>query len=233
MAPKILIVLTSHAEVKNGPKTGWFLPELAHPYNVFGQVADVVVASPLGGEAPLSVQSIEMSPDEESQKFLREKQDVWSNTEVLSTFGGRAQEFDAIFYVGGGGPMFDLACDDTSQQIIREFYEAGKVVSTVCHGSVAISRVRLSTGEYLVAGQKVTGFSNEEEHQSGLWDVVPIRLEDELRKNVGEGGAYEAAPAWTPKVLISGPRRRLLTGQNPASARALANAVIEAVAEKL
>jgi putative intracellular protease/amidase len=130
--------------------------------------------------------------------------------------------------------MFDLSTSLVSHQIIREFYENGKIVSAVCHGSVALARARLSDGEYLISGQSVTGFSNGEEKHSGLWEAVPFHLETELRKNTGDTGSYERADEiWAPKVVRSGQGGRLLTGQNPASAKPLAEAILSALQSTL
>lgn len=128
--------------------------------------------------------------------------------------------------------MFDIADNSTSHQVIREFYEAGKVVSAVCHGVVAVARVRLSDGSYLINGQKVTGFSNEEEKDTGLIDVLPFLLETELRENVGALGSYESAAPWTERVVVSGRNGKLVTGQNPASAGLVGEATLKALKSK-
>lgn len=170
--PKVLMVLSSCSSFQEGDKphpTGWYLPEFAHPYNQIAQHAEVTVASPKGGEAPLDPSSVEaFKSDAESVEFLNTKSALWKNTHKLSEFAGRASEFAAIFYVGGHGPMFDLATDATSHAIIREFWESGKVVSAVCHGPIALANVKLSDGSYLVDGSAVTGFTNAEEDAVSL-----------------------------------------------------------------
>lgn len=149
---------------------------------------------------------------------------------MLGNYAGKASTFDAIFFVGGHGPMYDLVNDSTSQGIIREFYESGKVVSAVCHGPAALLNVKLSDGSYLVANQKVTGFSNAEEDTMGLSSAMPFALETQLKKNAGDAGGFEVASApFGAKVVVSGKNGKLLTGQNPASAAPLAEAVLKAV----
>lgn len=189
--------------------------------------AEIIVASPKGGEAPLDPASVEMfKSDAEAVEFLNTQSSLWKNTEPLSQFAGKASEFAAIFYVGGHGPMFDLAEDSTSHQIIREFWESGKVVSAVCHGPVALSKVKLSDGSYLVKDSPVTGFTNTEEDQVGLSPAMPFMLESELISN---GGKFEkAAEPWGEKVVV-GKEGRLITGQNPASASGIGKAVAQAI----
>jgi len=228
--PKVLFVLTSHAELGNlGKPTGWYLPEFAHPYNKLAPHTDIVVASPKGGEAPLDPSSVEASKDdEESQKFLKEKTELWKNTEKLSDFLGKTGEFAAILFVGGHGPMFDLAVDPQSHQLIREFYESNKVVSAVCHGPAALVYVKLSDGSYLIANQAVTGFTNTEEDTVQLSSAMPFMLETELQKN--SGGKFEkASQPWGEKVVVSGKKGNLITGQNPGSAAGLGEAVLKAI----
>jgi len=222
------MVLSSHASftVKGTHRpTGWYLPEFAHPYNALSSHAEITVASPAGGEAPLDPSSIDKS-DEESMEFLENQSALWKTTKKLDEFKGKANEFAAIFYVGGHGPMFDLATDSTSHEIIREFWESGKVVSAVCHGPAALANVKLGDGSYLVSGSKVTGFSNVEEEQVGLTEAMPFLLEDALKEH---GGEFEkAGEPWGVKVVV-GKEGRLLTGQNPASAAAVGKAVADAI----
>ncbi|KAK4549676.1 hypothetical protein LTR36_004977 [Oleoguttula mirabilis] len=233
MSPQVLFVLSSHAKVEGTPDvyTGWFLSELAHPYGALAPHAKIVIASPQGGEAPLNGHSIEMATDTESKRFLAEKRHVWESTEKLETFLGRAEEFEAIFFVGGAGPMFDLAESNVSHQIIREFHAAGKVVSAVCSGSAALAKVKLDDGTYLIAGQRVTGFSNAEEKDTGLGHEVPFFLETELKKNAGGQEFYESTAPWSPKVVVSSEHGKLITGQNPASAKPIAEAILAAISK--
>ncbi|KAK4610416.1 Glyoxalase 3 [Fulvia fulva] len=227
--PKILFVLTSHDRMGDtGNPTGWYLPEFAHPYNKLAPHADITIASPKGGEAPLDPSSVEMfKEDAESTRFLKEKEALWKNTEKLETFVGREGEFDAIFYVGGHGPMFDLATDGTSHSLIRSFYESNKVVSAVCHGPAALANVKLSDGSYLIAGKDVTGFTNVEEDQVGLSSAMPFLLETKLVENGGQ--FIKAEEPWGAKVVNSGLEGRLITGQNPNSAGPVGEAILKAI----
>ncbi|MCJ1391290.1 hypothetical protein MMC18_004153 [Xylographa bjoerkii] len=225
--PKVLFVLTSHSKLGDtGKPTGWYLPEFAHPYDVLAPHTHITIASPAGGEAPLDPSSIDKS-DKSSTAFLENKEALWKQTEKLSSFVGRAKEFDAIFYVGGHGPMFDLATDETSHKVIREFYEAGRIVAAVCHGPAALVNAKLSDGSYLIGDSPVTGFSNDEEDAVGLTSAMPFQLETELNKNSG-GHFQKAKEAWAEKVVIA-KGGRLITGQNPASAKAVGEAIYEAI----
>ncbi|MCJ1358477.1 MAG: hypothetical protein MMC33_008477 [Icmadophila ericetorum] len=226
--PKVLFVLTSHNKLGNLDKpTGWYLPEMAHPYHVLAPHAQITVASPSGGEAPLDPSSIEAFKEEkQSTDFLNTKQELWKTTEKLSDV--KASDYDAIFYVGGHGPMFDLSGDKLSQKLIADAYESGKIVAAVCHGPAAFVNVTLSSGKHLLEGVPVTGFSNEEEEQAGLTDAMPFLLETELDK--ASGGKYEkAGDAWGPKVVSGGEGGRVITGQNPASATGIGEAILAAL----
>lgn len=224
--PQVLFVLTSHNKLGSLDKpTGWYLPELAHPYHVLHNKVDITVASPKGGEAPLDPSSVEAAKDDVSVNFLKNNEQVWKTTKKLSDFVGKADEFDAIFYVGGHGPMFDLADDPTSQKIIKEFWESNKIVSAVCHAPAVLYNVKLSDGSLLVAGKEVTGFTNAEEEQAGLTKAVPFLPEDALQKASG-GKFVKAAEPWGEKVVVVG---RLITGQNPASATGVGEAIAKAL----
>lgn len=206
-------------------------PELSHPYSVFEAANfSITVASPHGGVAPLDPSSVDFSKDDASAlEFHRNKSSVWENTKELSAFadGRGAHDFDAIFYCGGHGPVFDLATDPTSQSIVAEFAEAGKVVSAVCHGPAALVGVIMPGGKSLLEGKEVTGFSNEEEEQVGKTKVVPFLLEDKMKE---AGGKYvKADKPWGEKVVVDG---KLVTGQNPASAKGVGEAVVKLVGKK-
>merc|ERR1712098_482890 len=213
--PKVLFVLTSHDQMGNtGKPTGWYLPEFAHPYHVL---------------SPLDPSSVEASKEDDvSVKFLKENENLWKQTEKLDSFLGRAGEFDAIFFVGGHGPMFDLATSTTSHKLINEFASQNKIVSAVCHGPAALAYVKTSSGSYLLDGHAVTGFSTSEEDAVGLTSAMPFILEDQL--NVASGGEFEKAGAdWGEKVVVSG---KIITGQNPASASGVGQAILKAIQKK-
>ncbi|KAK4044059.1 class I glutamine amidotransferase-like protein [Parachaetomium inaequale] len=231
-SPKVLVVLTSHGKLGDtGKPTGWYLSELAHPYTLLtAQGFTVTLASPTGGPAPLDPSSIEAaSSDAISQAFLTEQNALWESTAPLESFLGRADDFAAIFFPGGHGPMFDLAEDPTSQALIQEFASKDKVVAAVCHGPAALVGVKGSgaKGEAFLNGRAVTGFTNAEEEEAGLDAVVPFLLEDRLVQVVGKGGRFEKADEkWAEKVVVDG---KLITGQNPASAKGVAEAIVQAV----
>ncbi|KAK4244485.1 class I glutamine amidotransferase-like protein [Corynascus novoguineensis] len=228
---KILVVLTSHDKLGDtGKPTGWYLSELAHPYDVLASRGySITLASPAGGAAPLDPSSVEAASsanDAVSRSFLDGKKDLWESTQPLASFLDRAGEFDALFFPGGHGPMFDLARDPTSHAVVRQFAAAGKVIAAVCHGPAALANVRTDTGdEYLLRGKRVTGFTNAEEASVGLDAAMPFLLEDRLREVVGEQGAFEKADEmWGAKVVVDG---KIVTGQNPASAAGVAQAIVD------
>jgi len=219
--PRVLIVLSS-------APSGWYLPEFAHPYEVLSSQCEIVVASPLGGEAPLDPSSVEaFKNDAISSKFMKHSEALWKNTHKLSEFSGKAKEFEAIFFVVGHGPMFDLATDPVSHALITEFYNAGKIIAAVCHGPAALAHVKISSSQYLLEGQKVTGFSNSEEDAVGLTSAMPFKLEDAL--NAASGGNFvKADKEWGEKVVVSR-GGRLITGENPASATGTGQAIYDAI----
>ncbi|KAI7082576.1 hypothetical protein KC356_g8258 [Hortaea werneckii] len=163
-------------------------------------------------------------------EFYRTRFDLWKKTVKLEDLRGRTKEFAGVFYVGGHGPMFDLAHYEASHSIVRDLWEAGKVVSAVCHGPAALVNAKLSDGSYLVAGSKVNGFTNREEAAFGTASAMPFLLEDVLNEHAGEedGGEFVSGDMWAEKVVV-GKDGRLITGQNPASARAVATAIIRAL----
>ncbi|KIM95746.1 hypothetical protein OIDMADRAFT_59526 [Oidiodendron maius Zn] len=227
--PKILAVLTSTGTLgDSGMPTGWYLPEFAHPYNILAPHAEIVVASPAGGAAPLDPSSVEaFKSDPQCVGFLNTQTALWKNTQKLSDFLGRAGEFHAIYFVGGHGPMFDLATSSVSHQLVNEFWSAGKVVSAVCHGSAALAFIRTANGTSLLAGSEVTGFSNAEEDAIQLGEAVPFKLEDKLSK--ASGGHYVKADSlWGVKIAVARDGR-LITGQNPASAAAVGEAILKSI----
>ena len=221
---KILMVLTSHDELGDtGQKTGFWLEEFAAPYYVFKDAgAEVTLASPAGGQPPLDPKSNE--PDfqtEATRRFMQDQEarTVLANTCVLADLS--ADEFDAVFYPGGHGPLWDLAENPASINLIESMHAAGKPVAAVCHAPAVLKNAKMSDGTPLVAGKSLTGFSNSEEAAVQLTDVVPFLLQDELS---GRGASYQKADDWQPHAVVDG---NLITGQNPASSELAARAVLD------
>lgn len=203
------------------------MPELAHPHVIFTNAgATVTIASPKGGTTYVAGDSVKMYADDEiSTKFLAEKEDVWHNTAEIESFVGKASEFDAVFVPGGIGPMFDLVNHAPSQKLVAEFFEAGKVVSAVCHGQAAFLNVKLSDGSLLLSDKNVTAFPESDEDLMGSTNLVPFRLESSIKKITG-GRFQTADEPLGEKVVVDG---KLVTGQNPASAMKLAKVVLELI----
>lgn len=211
---KVLIVLTSHDQLGNtGRKTGFWLEELAAPYYTFKDAgADIVLASPQGGQPPLDPKSNE--PSFQTEFTHRFEADAAANEQLANTVrldSVSQADFDTVFYPGGHGPLWDLAEDGNSISLIESFIEAGKPVALVCHAPGVLRHVKSSDGKPLVAGKQVTGFTNTEEDGVGLTEVVPFLVEDELK---AKGGVYSKGPDWGSYVVTDG---LLITGQNPAS----------------
>ncbi|TGJ80921.1 hypothetical protein E0Z10_g7825 [Xylaria hypoxylon] len=229
MAPKVLVVLTSFGYIEAAKQpTGWYLPELSHPYDVLTHAGvEIVTASPKGGVAPLDPASVEMfKEDAGAQAFAAEKKAVWEQTQPLSSFRGRADEFAALFYPGGHGPMFDLVDDEDSIAVIEEFAAKGKVVASVCHGPIVFVNAKRPDGKALLADRDVTGFSNAEEDAVGMSKYMPFLLEDRIK---AVGGSYKKAEQpWGELVLVQD-GGKLITGQNPASAKGVGEAILKAI----
>jgi len=211
---KILMVLTSHDKLGDtGNKTGFWLEEFAAPYYVFKDAkADITLASPLGGQPPIDPSSdAEGAQTTATTRFKADEaaQAVLAKTAVLSTV--TADDYDAIFYPGGHGPLWDLAEDADSIKLIERFASTDKPVGAVCHAPAVFKHPKNADGKPLVSGKAVTGFTNSEEAAVGLTDVVPFLVEDMLTSN---GGQYEKGADWASFVLTDG---KLVTGQNPAS----------------
>ncbi len=221
---KILMILTSHSELGNtGKKTGFWIEEFAAPYYVFSDAgAAITLASPKGGQPPIDPKSAEPgSQTEATRRFDADTalQQGLSDTKKLSDV--KAADFDAVFYPGGHGPLWDLTSDAVSIQLIRDFWTAKKPVAAVCHAPAVLLQVEDANGESLVKGKKVTGFTNTEEQAVQLTDVVPFLLEDELKKL---GGNYSKKEDWAVHVVADG---LLITGQNPASSEAAAKQLLK------
>ncbi|WP_311238534.1 MULTISPECIES: type 1 glutamine amidotransferase domain-containing protein [unclassified Xanthomonas] len=220
---KILMVLTSHDQLGDtGKKTGFWLEEFAAPYYVFKDAgADITVVSPKGGQPPLDPKSDE--PDAQTEATKRFKQDsdaqkVLATTHRLADV--KADDFDALFYPGGHGPLWDLAEDKQSIALIEAFAAADKPHGLVCHAPGALRHVKGSDGKPLVNGRRVTGFTNGEEEAVGLTKIVPFLVEDALTEL---GGKYEKKADWAVHVIADG---TLVTGQNPASSEKTAETLL-------
>jgi len=219
----ILMVLTSHDQLGNtGKKTGFWLEEFAAPYYAFKDAgADVTLVSPQGGQPPLDPKSDEAdSQTDATRRFKLDPaaQQALAHTGKLSGVSGDG--FDALFYVGGHGPLWDLAEDADSIELIGHMAAAGKTVCAVCHAPGVLRHAKAPDGKPLVQGRKVTGFTNTEEAAVQLTDIVPFLVEDMLVKN---GGHYNKGADWQPHVVTDG---KLITGQNPASSEPAAQAVL-------
>ncbi|SPO06087.1 related to NonF protein, involved in nonactin biosynthesis [Cephalotrichum gorgonifer] len=229
MAPKILFILTSTGKIPStGKQTGWYLPEVAHPWHELHTKAEITFASPAGGEAPLDPASVEaFKADPISASFLENQKSLWENTVPLSSLVPRASEFDAVFFPGGHGPMFDVVNDKDSIRITEAVYAAGKPVAAVCHGPAGLLNVTAPDGNSILEGRTVVGFSDSEEEAAGFVPEMPFSLEKELGKKSG-GGYVKAEKDWGEKVVVDG---RVITGQNPASSKGVAEAIAKALGE--
>lgn len=220
---KVLMVVTSHDRLgATDQPTGFWLEEFASPYYAFRDAGmQVSVASPRGGQPPVDPKS--ESPDFQTgatRRFRTDDAAMNALTRTVALSSVRPQEFDAIFYPGGHGPLWDLAANADSLRLIREFWQAGKPVAAVCHGPAVLLKAEVD-GAPLVKGRAVTGFSNSEEATVGLSNVVPFLIEDEIRRL---GGRYSRGADWQSHVVTDG---MLVTGQNPASSEAAAKAVLQ------
>ena len=223
---KVLIVLTSHDQLGDtGKKTGFWLEEFASPYYHLKDAGVLVtLASPLGGQPPLDPKSHE--PDfqtDDTRRFDDDKaaQNELANTAKLAEM--KVENFDAVFYPGGHGPLWDLHNDNDSIALIEAFIAAGKPVATVCHAPSVLLKAKDQNGDPLVKGKEVTGFSNSEEEAVELTDVVPYLLEDQL---IAVGGVYRKVEDWNSLAVVDG---LIITGQNPSSSAAVAEALVKAL----
>ena len=221
---KVLMVLTSHSDLGNtGEKTGFWIEEFATPYYVLADAgAELTIASPKGGQPPVDPKS--ESPDAQTpatKRFYSDNEaiDKVAHTKILSEVN--QADYDAVFYPGGHGPLWDLATDPISISLIEEFYKNNKPVAFVCHAPAALIKVKAPNGEPLVKGKEITGFSDSEETAVKLTNVVPFLLEDELKKL---GALYSKGDDWSSYVKNDG---LLITGQNPASSEAAARVLLE------
>jgi len=226
---KVLMVITSHDQLGNtGRKTGFWLEELAAPYYVFKDAGvEVTLASPKGGRPPLDPKSNE--PAFRTDLTLRFEKDAAAQTQLNNTVrldNVRQEDFDTLFYPGGHGPMWDLAEDKHSIKLIESFLAAGKTFAVVCHSTGALRHVKAPDGNLLVRDKEVTGFTDGEEAEVGLTNVVPFLVEDEMLKL---GATFSKVANWGVHVVSDG---LLITGQNPASSGPAAKTLIAAVKQK-
>ncbi|QOL79880.1 type 1 glutamine amidotransferase domain-containing protein [Pseudooceanicola spongiae] len=220
---KILMILTSHDQLGDtGNKTGFWLEEFAAPYYVFKDAgAAITLASPKGGQPPLDPSSdAEDAQTEATKRFKADKgaQTALANTQVLTNV--TATDYDAIFYPGGHGPLWDLAEDSDSIALIETFAAQDMPIGAVCHAPAIFRHTKGADGKPLVSGKTVTGFTNTEEEGVGLTKVVPFLVEDMLKEN---GGDYQKGPDWASFVVMDG---KLVTGQNPASSEEAARKLL-------
>lgn len=223
---KILFVLTSHDQLGDtGKKTGFWVEEFASPYyTLLDKGASITIATPKGGAAPIDPTSD--APDAATDATKRfdkdaEAKEKIANTKILSEIN--ADDFDAVFYPGGHGPLWDLVDDATSIALIEKFNNQKKTIAFVCHAPIALRSVKDANGELLIKGKKVTGFSNAEEQAVGLTDVVPVLLENMF---IESGAIYSRAAEWEPYVIQDA---NLITGQNPASSGLVAEKLLESL----
>ncbi|MCM0614156.1 type 1 glutamine amidotransferase domain-containing protein [Marinobacter sediminum] len=225
---KILMVLTSHDQMGDtGHKTGFWLEEFTAPYYVFKDAgADITLASPKGGQPPVDPNSeAEGALTETTHRFQNDAhgKEALASTKKLSDVD--MNDYDAIFYPGGHGPLWDLVNDKKSAALIKAAYEQDKVIGAVCHAPAVFRDVEVKPGQNLVGGRNVTGFSNSEEEVVGLTNVVPFLLEDMLKEKTG---SYSCGDDFTPHIVVDG---KLITGQNPPSSEGTAKAVVQALQE--
>lgn len=227
---KVLVVLTSHSELGDtGKKTGFWIEEFAAPYYVMADAGvELTIASPKGGQPPIDPSS--ETPEAQTTATKRFNEDralklKLSHTARLSEVDQR--DFDAVFYPGGHGPLWDLTNDEKSISLIEDFYSHNKPIAFVCHAPAVLLKVKNAAGEPIVKGKEVTGFSNSEEAAVKLTDVVPFLLEDEMKKL---GAHYSKGIDWASYVKKDG---LLITGQNPGSSEDAAKLLLKTLKEKL
>lgn len=223
---RILFVVTSHGELgSTGKPTGYYLSEVTHPWDVLVDAGyEIDFVSPLGGKAPVTAFNME---DPVNRKFWQNETYRHRIENTMKPEDVNPLEYAAIHYAGGHGTMWDFPGDTLLAEIAAEIYEQNGIVSAVCHGPAGLLNIRLSDGSYLVSGRRVNAFTNEEEVAAGLDGVVPFLLEDGLRER---GAIYEKSAPWQKHIAVDG---RLVTGQNPASAHAVGEAVAKQLRELL
>ncbi|MFM2476844.1 type 1 glutamine amidotransferase domain-containing protein [Celerinatantimonas sp. MCCC 1A17872] len=223
-ADKVLMVVSSHQKLgTTNEATGFWLSELTHPYFVVKKAGlDITIASIKGGEAPIDPRSL-ANMDKDTKAFLGNPntRKLIDRTPALASL--KVGQFKAIVFVGGHGAMWDFPSNKAANRLAVGIYQRGGIVAAVCHGPAALTTLTLPNGKKLIAGKKVTGFSNAEESAMKLTNVVPFSLEDKLK---AAGATYESGPMWKSEVVVDG---RVITGQNPSSAHDLGVAVAKAL----
>ena len=220
---KILIVLTSHSALGNaGEKTGFWVEEFATPYYILADAgADITIASPLGGQPPVDPKSEAADAQTPStSRYYKDSTLIDKVAHSLKLSNVKQADYDAVFYPGGHGPLWDLATDENSIRLIEGFFNHQKPIAFVCHAPAALVNVKAKNGEPLVKGKHLTSFSNTEEEAVKLTLVVPFLVEDELKKN---GALYTKGNDWSSYVKQDG---LLIKGQNPASSGAVAKLLL-------
>ena len=220
---KVLFVVTSHDKLGNtGEKTGFWTEEFAAPYyELLDQGIAIDVATPLGGQPPIDPKSEAADAQtEDTKRYHNDTELLAKMKNTMKLADVNQADYDAVFYPGGHGPLWDLAEDKNSINLIESFYTNNKPVAFVCHSPAALKNVKVN-GDYLVKGKKITGFSNSEEEAVGLTKVVPFLLEDRLQEN---GGIYSKIGDWQPYAVEDG---LLITGQNPASSKLVAQKLLK------
>ena len=220
--PKILLVLTSHSQLGDtGKKTGFWLPELTHPYYEFKKAGYLIdVASIQGGVAPVDPKSLK-EPDDAHERFLQDAELMAKVFTTLPLSEVNPSAYQAVVFAGGSGPMWDFPNNEHVNRVAAAIYENNGIVSAICHGPAALVDVKLSNGKYLISGKKVSAFTNKEEEELKLTHVVPFLLQDKL---IERGAKYIHGKPWKENVVVDG---RLITGQNPASAKKVAEKIIK------
>ena len=221
---KILFVLTSHSQLgETKEKTGFWIEEFASPYYVLVDAgATITIASPAGGQPPVDPKSeVADAQSPATERFFKDYEAIEKVANSLKLSDINPEDYDAVFYPGGHGPLWDLATDKTSIKLIEDFYNTQKPISFVCHAPAALLNVKAENGDPLVKGKKVTGFSDTEEEAVGLTKVVPFLLEDELKKL---GAIYSKGSDWASFTQKDG---LLITGQNPGSSEEVAKLLLK------
>ena len=221
---KILFVLTSHSQLGNtDQKTGFWIEEFASPYYVLSDAgATITIASPDGGQPPVDPKSeAKEAQSPSTERFFKDMEAIDKVAYSMKLSDVNFNDYDAVFYPGGHGPLWDLATDKTSIKLIEDFYNSQKPIAFVCHAPAALVNAKAENGEPLVKGKKVTGFSDTEEEAVGLTKIVPFLLETELKKL---GGHYSKGTDWSSFTQQDG---LLITGQNPASSEEVAKLLLK------